>query len=443
MEMRGRSPMRIIAENNEVSISTVYEKMDFFYSQCVKFAAAHERKLVNGDLSKYRLFVGVDRQYFTFNWKRYTNRKNTFFVAIGSADNPSGYVFGMHLNYDPDSSREDAQRDSDAIGDHIEQEPYRKYARVMLREDYKAAVKRSHEDSAKRKGLSVDEWSEEAKLSAIQAAEESYVKGSRRQNTDRLEFINADVRLPEKGLEVMPDYSILGHFYFLRHLFQNTAHQVVFFLDRDSGFRGAMMTAFNDWIRTGNCEGFFVVLSSRKTRGEIQRVFNELRREESIFRIAAPWLSDEDIHLKLAEESLKRPIVFEPYKDAYYVHPVPKKTEPEKIVCHLTDHGQFDHDQKLLAGMLVRASRWGIDNFFEYLRRRFSGFERAVTSAVQPGRKFYTFAIYNPAMAVKLLEIGRVFYNYVHVGRHSKETPAQKLGLVDRRYKVIDIINFI
>ncbi len=457
MEFRGKSPFRMIAENNETGIGTVYDKLDFFYEQALKFAAAHERKLIDGSLHKYRFFVGVDRQYFTFNWRRYTNRKNTIFEAIGSADNLSGYVFGMHLNFDHEANRELTQVDADEIKDHLEPEPDRKYARVMLREDYKLAVKYAREDAERRKreaekkkaeGKPEEKKEDENQtLSAIQAAKESYVKGGRRRNSDRLEFITEDIQLPEKGLEVMPDYSIMGHFFFLRHLFQYSVHQVVFYLDRDSGFRGSMMSAFTDRIRAGTCEGFFVVRSSGKTTGEMHKILLALRKEESILRIAAPWMSQEEIQLQLTRESLKKPLIFGPYKDVFYYNPVPRKTEPERLVCHLTDQGQFDADQESLARLIVRSGRWGIDNFFVHVHRRFSSLERALTSGVQVGRKFYPYVNYSPIVAVKLMEIARVYYNYVHRSRPTKEnpdpkTPAEKLGLAGQRYNARDIIYF-
>jgi len=38
--------------------------------------------------------------------------------AVGSADNRTGYVFGLHLNFDPSLNPDDIERDAIASGDY-------------------------------------------------------------------------------------------------------------------------------------------------------------------------------------------------------------------------------------------------------------------------------------------------------------------------------------
>jgi hypothetical protein len=61
--------------------------------------------------------------------------------AVGSADNETGYVFGMHLNFDSTLDAVAVEADAEQIGDCDIPYPFRKYARAWLECDYEKAVK--------------------------------------------------------------------------------------------------------------------------------------------------------------------------------------------------------------------------------------------------------------------------------------------------------------
>lgn len=59
----------------------------------------------------------------------------------------------------------------------------------------------------------------------------------------------------------------------------------------------------------------------------------------------------------------------------------------------------------------------------------------------QRGEEMAGYSPYNPAVITKMLDIFRVFYNYVEVGKN-KETPAMRLGLAKGTIDMEDIIYY-
>ncbi len=97
-------------------MSTLYRKIDFMHRQCIGFASERERNLPSMPLA--RLYIGVDRQDYMINWSDADDRRNIIFRAVGSADNTTGYVLGLHLNFDPSLHPDDVERDAIASGDY-------------------------------------------------------------------------------------------------------------------------------------------------------------------------------------------------------------------------------------------------------------------------------------------------------------------------------------
>jgi transposase-like protein len=92
-------PFRRICEVEGITMATLYRKIDFIHRQCIRFAAERERNLPSMVFA--RLYIGVDRQDYMINWSDAEDRRNIIFRAVGSADNTTGYVLGLHLNFVP------------------------------------------------------------------------------------------------------------------------------------------------------------------------------------------------------------------------------------------------------------------------------------------------------------------------------------------------------
>lgn len=74
------------------------------------------------------------------------------------------------------------------------------------------------------------------------------------------------------------------------------------------------------------------------------------------------------------------------------------------------------------------------------LRRCLNMAERSLNTATS-GREFHIYQPYNPNVLAKLIEVLRVYYNYVLVGS-DKRTPAMRLGLMKQQVTVEEILGF-
>jgi len=127
--LMNKSPMRRICEVADIHPETLYQRIDFFHRQCKAFVAAYERPLLEGKTIP-RLYIAVDRQDYTVNWSNQHDKRNVIMHAVGSADHGSGYVFGMHLDFDPSIDPAHIEADAVAHNDHATSYPFRRYARL-------------------------------------------------------------------------------------------------------------------------------------------------------------------------------------------------------------------------------------------------------------------------------------------------------------------------
>jgi hypothetical protein len=89
----------------------------------------------------------------------------------------------------------------------------------------------------------------------------------------------------------------------------------------------------------------------------------------------------------------------------------------------------------------IKAFGGAIDRFFMQVRRRLSLLERPISSSANLGRRWFGYGPYKPVMVGKLLDIFRVFYNFVEVGKN-KQTPAMRLGLAKGKITIENIIYY-
>ena len=72
-------------------------------------------------------------------------------------------------------------------------------------------------------------------------------------------------------------------------------------------------------------------------------------------------------------------------------------------------------------------------------RRRISLLERPISTPSSLGRRWHGYSPYNPGIIIKILDIFRVFYNFVEAGK-DKETLAMRIGLAKGKVDMEDII---
>ena len=419
----GKMPLRRICEAADVAPRVLYQRIDFFAEQAQAFLAHREAKLREQDLR--RLYIGVDRQDYAINWSQRKDKRNVQITAVASADNASGYVFGMHPNFDPECDPNVVEATAFACGDLALAMPHRRFARLWLQGDYAAAVAASGGNAAT------------GSLHGTIAA--SYAKAARRADVESPECFTTDDVLPTEGMQVHAEYTLYGHFLHLRELLGHVG-KVRFFLDQDSGMRAACLGTFADRIKTRDCDVFYVRIAKELTVDEKRRRLRDAQAEFAREAAKHAGFTENEVKLLLLKARIAAAQSIGQWKDRWVMHPLPSMTEPEKALCYLTDMGDYDPDH--LAWLFGRASLHAVDSWFNRLRRRSSMLERPISSSGNRGRVWNGYSAYRPEQLAKLMVIFRACHNYLWPGDRRKDTPAMRLGLARAPLDYRDIIYF-
>lgn len=424
--LMNKSPFRRICEVADIDPKTLYGKIDFLFRQSLAFAADREKRLLAG-MPIRRLYLATDRQDYVVNWMRHEDRRNVVLHAGGTADNATGYVFGMHLNYDPSLDAEDVEKDAITAGDYQAKAPFRRYARCWLKGDYDAALKARR---AGRRKPSKQDLQRDIEATYNEALQRNDVEVSEIQDTGR--------RLPTRGMQIHAEYSLYGHFFYLKRLFGGV-EKLRFFMDQDSGMRAACLAAFQPEIKERRADAFYVRIAKELTITEKRAAIAASRASFEQARQANLGLSDAEVETLLIKARIAQMTPLGKWQDRWLIHPFPNMSEPQKAVCFLTEYHDYDEDH--LARLYNKASLHAIDRFFMQGRRRLSILERPIATASGAGRTWYGYSAYNPETIVKMLGIFRVFYNYCLADKGGK-TPAMRLGLAKGKIGLEDIIYF-
>ena len=332
----------------------------------------------------------------------------------------------MHLNFDPDVEADVIEHEAATLGDCEAQMPFRRHARLWLASDYAAARQRA------KNALS----SADGTLNGAVAAR--YKDAESRSDVEVFEEPGRTTQLPKTGMQVHAEYTLYGHCFLLRDLSMG-AEKIRLFLDQDSGMRAAVLGAFAERVADRTADAFYVRINKDMTVDERKHALKVSRERFHALEKEHPELDRQALRLFAIKEALADMSVIGHWKDRWLTHPFPSMNEPEKAVCYLTDYDDYDEDH--LAWLYNKASLRAIDVFFMQVRRRLSLLERPIATASNNRRLWHGYSAYNPRSIVKLLEMFRVFYNYVLVGM-DKQTPAMRLGLAKGRVSLEDIVYF-
>ncbi|MBI1282980.1 MAG: hypothetical protein GC183_01415 [Thiobacillus sp.] len=460
LALTNKMPIKRILNVTGLNAATLYGKIDFLYRQCQAFSGERERAFQT--LPIHRLYISVDRQEYKVNWSRYTDRRNIVLRAVGSADNASGFVFGMHVNFDPNVDPDAVAEDVEAVQDRKKPYPHRKYARLWLQSDYDESVEASLAKREKR-GL-IPQESLGAKI------EDSYREAAEREDPEVSECKDGTQRLPDaKGMQVHEEYSLYGHFLFLKDLLKWAA-KIRFFLDQDSGMRAACLAAFAQDVKLRRVDAFYVRTAKELTVPKKQAALTTAKALFKRMQDANPGWTPKEIGLEMMKHEIRNRSPLGKWSDRWCMHPSPNMSEPEKAMCWLTEipdplrpeglpaimgpastalvpYGDskgtdYSSEEDHIARLFLKASVAGIDNFFQRVRRRLNPLERPIHTSSRAGRTWHGYSPYNPLMVEKLLTIYRVMHNYVEKGKDGK-TPAMRIGLANAPVDTDAILYFM
>ncbi len=421
-----KSPISRICEVADIAPKTFYDKLDFIHARSVAFAGKFDRALP--DLKLDRLYLAVDRQSYILNWSGRKDRRNVMLHGIGTADLDSGYVFGMHLNFDGSLDATVIEADAMDVGDGTKEPPWRKYSWLLLNGDYLAnALEANKRAKARSASTTLDE--------SIEAA---YSEAAIRDDVENARPVAPGERLPLRGMQVRPEYTMYAHFLWLKVLLRNVG-KVRFFMDQESGIRAACLGAFAEEVQDRKCDAFYVRLGKEMSVADKRKAKQAAQERFDAYAAAHPGVSEQDILFAMMKDAIKVATVHGKWSDRWVVHPWPSMVEPEKALCHLTDHGDYDEDH--LASLYLRGSLHAIDRYFMLLRRRVSLLERSLATSSKTFRSWHGYSAYNPANVQKALDIFRTYYNFCLKGRDGR-TPAMRLGLAERVYTPSEVLSY-
>ena len=122
-------------------------------------------------------------------------------------------------------------------------------------------------------------------------------------------------------------------------------------------------------------------------------------------------------------------------------HPFPYKDEGNRYINCVTDLSNLNCYE--LAEIMYRIDLRSINTFFNQIRRKVSILERPLSGGRGEG-KSYIYANFNPKYAQYMITILRTYLNFCETHKYKGEevTPAMRLGIAKKKYKIEDILYF-
>jgi transposase-like protein len=388
-------PLNRILELNEITPKVLYNKIDYFYKQCRKFARAKNKHIAKQNLGSLRL--SSDRQYYITNWRKSGDKRNVMLYNLSTTDEVSSYVFLSSLNFDPEAVVKDINQLALNNGDYGLPIAWRRFAKYRLDDN-------------------IDDESLDPQTTP-------YKNGKK-----------------VKGMQVLESYTMAAHFVYLKELLANT-DSLTLYNDKEGSIANIIKNIFKDRILDDSLEAFLVGINKNKrteSRNKKELISEQALKEFREFKSDNFDLSDFDAKAEFIKQNWNNSITTNNTK--WHAHPTPSPEEPDKVINWITERQGKNINH--ITPLMVMATLNATDRFFLSLRRRITFFERSISSSSglkSIGSKWSGYAAYNPAVLIKVLEIFRIYYNFVLTGK-DKNTPAQRLGVAKKAYSVRDIL---
>lgn len=413
-------PFNRICEMENIRSKTLYDKLDFIYERCHSFAYRKEKAIPS---TNRPLFLSVDTKNFYLNWKKSSRRKNVCLQTVSTVEINSGYVLGCHSNLDLSASLEEIEKEmSESKRQCCEERSVDSYSKYLLSHNYGHDTEpASYEENYAHEGLLADV---EAKYNELKNRKDFGVE----------EVFNKNISPPSEGVQIRFDYTLYGHFYWLKQKLPRDSKKI-FYLSYDSSLREACISNFRDAISGKKTELFYVrsekdlsVIQRRKKVKNASDFFRKYQKENE-------GVSVREAELRLIKDRIKEMTVIGHWQDHWLIHPRSHMGEPGKVVSHLTNFGNIS-DEKL-SDYYINASLFPVKRFYERLQNRVSLLSNAGNNTT--GAVWNMYGAYKPSVIIKLIEIFRVYHNYVLTDKYG-ETPAQRFGLAKKACTIGEIL---
>lgn len=347
-----------------------YRILEFILTRCRTFSGVYDRALIDGRLTLPKeINIHSDAQSYILNWVSRLDRRNVELHAYCSVDSPSGFIFGLHSNFDPTVDPFEINSEAARLGELELPEAFRKHARYWLAGDELGTGRGMGRRVSDRQDL----------ISQIQAI---YAQAESRVDVEDIELhqFDASYRTPalKGGLQIHMPYTTYAHWCLLRRILKGAGvEKIQANMDVDSTSRAGFLCAFPDEVKRGDAHLFFARHRKDMTVDERKRAVQQSKRKWKAFAKTLPPEIREDpreVTRLLMLESLKNGHRHGPWRDEWFNHPVPAMNEPEKAVSWMTADDSLDEVQK--ADMFLRAGIARCDAVFQRTRRLIYPLER-------------------------------------------------------------------
>ncbi|TRX57302.1 exonuclease domain-containing protein [Thalassomonas sp. M1454] len=408
-ELVNKGIINRIQETLSIPATTIYRRIEFFYRQCIQFDQFQMRQNIDALRGK-NLHLSMDRQHVLVNWNDKHDKRPTKIVNTSTVCNETRFVFGSTINFDFISNWQQINSEARWSNDLDKPDYKRRYSQYIFND----------------KDMEGDDVGDTLAL-----------------------------QVPAKHLLVQQTYSLMAHLNQMREIIKH-ANRTFLFADDDEGFELGICLVMREIIESNQLYPV-LIKAERNNASQMQdkRAWAEqqFRRAGLDTDVLKTAKLDKANMTKLAQQYWaakihQRNLAMGDGKSEWLVHPFPKKKQTFQVKP-LVAYGESMKDMEAIA--LTQASTHGVDNYFQMLRRRLNMTERPITSATN-SRRWNGYAAYNPKWMTMLIEILRVYNNYVLTDEKTLKnakvrgvkptTPAQKLGLAKCHFSIEDILNF-
>jgi len=430
VEIVTKKSVRGISKVSELSPKAIYDKVDFIYEQCRRFAGSREARAHRIKRKYVRLCV--DRQDYLINWQSRTRRKNVQFTSICTVEGKTGYVLGHHLNYDPNVNQIEIDDSAKANGDAFR----------MSRTYFNA-----HPQYWKSDEFSLVAGSRREEIRASVEEEPMGVEALIREKdrdqgqwpmSEMADYPCRDNQLPPDGVMTHLDYTSYAHAMLVRRLV-GMPRYIDVYMDQDEVLRGAYITALNWRIAKGDVDIAYVQFHKHmdidQKRGLVNACEPTLRGLEAAYGCDR----EEAISKHMADIYARQKAKHDDWRHRWVPHPKDTLNEPQRRILYVTDTGEKSLED--IGWTLSGATLAPVDTYFMQIRRGLQYLERPIPSHTNAEKLYYGYSAYDPRRVAQHLEIFRVYTNYIKTDKHGK-TPAMRFGLARGPVKFEDILYF-
>ena len=428
MHIVNKTPVMRTLEQLGIGASTYYNKLEWLHRRCLEFLERHETNKLK-QMQFDTLWLNTDKFiYFMNNIRKkgyggeYSEQEKLLMAThvIVTVDCHSRYVFRNDIAYDFNVTPEDVQRDIAFYKEDKLNSFSQKNARY--RHSYYGNRKTKKEDL-------IDDVADDI-------LDKSYLE-LRKQYVD--------------GLHVNSTYTAYAQYWHLKQLLN--VKNLNYITDDDRTLLNGLLRVHSNEIRNKSTHIFLCQLDKNITLKEAYREHAFKKEELKNFKSSFSYqMSNKHAGIMILAEDLDNHEFYQnitvngelhtiPIEDAPIEHPIPAKGEGIRYVQPYTDLSDLTNLE--LASKLIEVDFQAINAYFNQIRRRLNQLERPLSTS-RGERRAYIYANTNPKYAHYLLTILRTYVNFCLTFKDfgNDVTPAMKLGITDKVFKIEDIIYF-